>query len=210
MTRYEVTRYDCLEVLAPLVGDALVVIPPGGIENEWFALRPGPANLRLAMGEVTPLCLGLALALPRRRVVAIDADGSVLINLGAICTVGLLKPPNLKVVVIDNECYESIGGIPSHTAMGTDLAAIARGSGIAGAVTTRTLEEFRQAAAEAFSRDGLAFIVAKVAPGAKDLPAVYMDGLEMKYRFVRHIEETEGVRVIEAPRQQMPKHLLTR
>ncbi|MBI3078205.1 MAG: thiamine pyrophosphate-binding protein, partial [Deltaproteobacteria bacterium] len=98
MTRYEVTRYDCLEVLAPLVGDALVVIPPGGIENEWFALRPGPANLRLAMGEVTPLCLGLALALPRRRVVAIDADGSVLINLGAICTVGLLKPPNLKVV----------------------------------------------------------------------------------------------------------------
>ncbi len=205
-----VTRYECLEALAPQVGDALVVMSPGGVENEWFALRPGSGTLRLMMGAVIPVSLGLALALPRRRVVALDADGSVLLNLGALCTVGMLRPPNLTVIVMDNECYESIGGIPSHTALGADLAALARGAGIPGAVTTRSLEEFRAAAAAALGAQATGCIVAKVRPGAKDLPVFAMDGVEMKYRFIRHIEETEGVRVLEGAPQPMPAHMLDR
>ena len=205
-----VTRYECLEALAPLVGDALVVMSPGGVENEWFHLRPGPGTMRLMMGAVIPICVGLTLALPRRRVIALDADGSVLINLGALCTVGVLKPPNLTVIVMDNECYESIGGIPSHTALGTDLAALARGAGIPHAVTTRTVEEFRAAAEAALTAQAAHCIVAKVRPGAKDLPVFAMDGVEMKYHFIRHIEATEGVRVLEGAPQPMPAHMLAK
>jgi thiamine pyrophosphate-dependent acetolactate synthase large subunit-like protein len=205
-----VTRYECLEVLAPAIGDALTVLSIGGIENEWFHLRPGPGTMRLMMGAVVPVGVGLATALPTRRVIALDTDGSLLLNLGALCTVGALRPPNLTIIVMDNECYESIGGIPSHTARGTDLAGIARAAGIEHASTTRTLGEFRTAAAAAMRRQDATFIAAKVAPGAKDLPALSMDGLEMKYRFLRYIEETAGIRVLGGAPQRMPAHMLSR
>jgi len=205
-----VTRFECLQVLAPMVGEGLVVMSIGGIENEWFHLRPGPGTMRLMMGAVIPAGLGLATALPATRVIALDTDGSLLLNLGALCTVGALRPRNLTIIVVDNECYESIGGTPSHTANGTDLAAIAHGAGIKHATTTHTLDEFRFAASSAMNRDETTFIVAKVAAGAKDLPAMAMDGLEMKYRFIRYIEDTQGVRVLEGAPQKMPAHMISK
>jgi len=204
-----VSRYECLQSLAEIIGDALVVLSPSGMRNEWHAIRPHPPTLRLAMGTTTPLALGLALALPNRRVVALDTDGGLLMNLSALTTVGNLKPPNLTVIVMDNECYESIGGFPTVTAALTDLEAMARGTGVEKSQTTRTLEEFQQAAKEALEdKQNFHLIVAKVDKGVKVVPPVPIDGIETKYRFARYIEETENIQILTASAQKIPKHLL--
>ena len=144
--------------------------------------------------------------MPHRRVVVIDTDGGLLLNLGVLCTLGNLRPPNLKVIVIDNECYESIGGMPTATAGRTDLAAMARGAGIEHAETTRTLDEFKDVAKRGFADNALYFIVAKVEKGTKEVPTLFLDGIERKYQFVRYIEETENIHVISPGLQHARKH----
>lgn len=200
-----VNRFECLQFLAEVVEDALVLMwGSGGIE--WWHLRPHPPTLTAHFGFATPMGLGLALALPHRRVVVIDADGGLLLNLGVLATLGNFGPPNLKVFVIDNECYESVGAMPTATAGKTDLAAIARGAGIERVETTRTLEEFKKAAKRSLADNGLHFIVVKVEKGGKKLLPHFTDGTETKYNFVRYIEETEKISIITPPLQKMPKH----
>lgn len=203
-----VSRYECLQFLAEIVGDALVVIYSTGAISEWHHLRPNPPSMKTQMGIGTPLGLGLALALPHRKVVVIDADGSLLLNLGVLATLGNLGPPNLKVFIMDNECYESIGGFPTATAGNTDLAAMTKGAGVKNATTTRTLEEFKKAAQRALTDNAFHFIVAKVEKGTKRLPPIYGDGIEAGYKFLRYIEETEGIHIISAALQRMPEELL--
>lgn len=191
-----VSRFECLQSLAELVGDALVVLWLSGMTSAWYHLRPSPPSLNVTMGIAIPAGLGLALALPKRQVVVIDTDGGLLMNLGVLTTLGNLKPPNLKVFILDNECYEYVGAMPTVTAGATDLAAMARGAGIEQVDTTRTLDEFKETARRALTNKALHFIVAKVEKGTKELPPLYMDGIEAKYKFVRYIEETEGIRII--------------
>ena len=201
-----VTRFECLQFLAEVVDDALV-LTWGSATGEWNHLQSYP-SMRMSMGIATPAGLGLALALPHRRVVVIDTDGGLLLNLGVLATLGNLRPPNLKVFVMDNECYESIGAQPTATAGRTDLAAIAKGAGIEQVETTRTLEAFREATKRALADEALHFIVAKVEKGTQKLPPTFTDGVEMKYKYVRYIEETEKIHIIAPPLQKTPKHLL--
>ncbi len=196
-----VRRYECLQFLAGVMDDALVITwSPGSHGKEWWHLQQHP-SLFSSLGYATPIGLGLALTLPHRRVVVIDTDGGMLLNPGVLCTLGNLRPPNLKVFVIDNECYESIGGMPTATAGRTDLAAIARGSGIEHAETTRTLEEFKDVTKRALEDNNLYFIVAKVEKGTEKLPSEATDGIERKYKFVRYIEQTEKIQIISPPLQ---------
>ena len=202
-----VSRYECLEFLAGAVDDALVLVYGTGAISEWGHVRPHPPFMKMQMGIPTPAGLGLALALPHRKVVVIDADGSLLLNLGAIATLGNLRPPNLKVFVMDNECYESIGGFPTATAGATDLAAMAKGAGVKQATTTRTIEEFKEATRKALLENALHFVVVKVEKGMKRLPPARTDGIEAAYKFLRYIEETEGIEILTAPLQRMPEDL---
>ncbi len=161
---------------------------------------------RTDLGLATSVGLGLALALPHRRVVVLDTDGGLLLNLGVLATLGNLKPPNLKVFVIDNECYESIGGFPTATAGAADLAAIAKGAGIEHSTTTHTLEEFKEATKAALADHAFHFIVAKVEKGTKASPPPF-DGIEEKYKFVRYIEATERIQILSTQLQQIAKKL---
>ncbi len=187
-------RHDCLKLLAPRVtGEDLVVISLGGTGLEWNDARPGDNNLFLvAMGSNTPVALGLALALPHRRVVLLETDGSLLLTLGAVCTLANEAPPNLRAFVFDNQGYERVGHNISATSGRTDLAAIARGAGIEAATTARTLEEFDALAGQAMAGGRLSFVVAKVEPGIAPVAPRPGDGLEDKYRFVRYVERIEG------------------
>ncbi len=204
-----VTRFECLQFLAEVAEDALIMVwVCGGGKAEWHHARPNPPSIILDIGITTPVGLGLALALPHRRVIVIDTDGGLLFNLGVLATLGNLGPPNLKVFVIDNECYEGTGGQPTATAGRADLAAMARGAGIEKVETARTLDEFKEAAKHALSDKALHFIVAKVEKGTKKLPAKAIDGVEAKYSFVRYIEKTEKISVINPPLQRHPEHLL--
>jgi thiamine pyrophosphate-dependent acetolactate synthase large subunit-like protein len=188
-------RYDCLALLAPLIHDELVIGNVAGNSAVWRELKPHPGNLyQMGMGLVTPLCLGLALALPKRRVVALEGDGSLLLNLGALATVANASPPNLTVVVLDNESY--MAGSPTATAGKTDLEAIARGAGIKSVCTVGTTQNFGEAVDRAFKGGGPSVIVAKVAKEREVVSLNRMDGRENKYRFVRYIEETEQITIL--------------
>src|SRR5215467_5048909 len=90
-------RFDCLKALAALAGDALVVSSAGATTLEWHALRPSDANFRVrTLGLCSSIALGMALGLPRRRVIALDGDGSLLMNLCSLPTVSRISPRNIN------------------------------------------------------------------------------------------------------------------
>ncbi|MDP2602091.1 MAG: thiamine pyrophosphate-dependent enzyme [Deltaproteobacteria bacterium] len=192
-------RYDCLKAIAPHFGEELVVTNIGAVRHEWQALRPHPANYHLQnLGLTSSMALGLALALPHRKVVAFDGDGSLLLNLGSLATIANQHPRNLIHIVFDNECYESSRGAPTATAGQTDLAAIARGAGFANVITAKTLSEFEEVFLRALNSNDLHFILAKVEAGAGDVPAAALDSQENKYLFVRYIEKSENLKILTA------------
>src|SRR5262249_22802366 len=124
------------------------------------------------LGCATPFSLGVALNMPHRRVVALDTDGGMLFNLGALCTVGKESPPNLTIIVFDNEHYEGVVGCPpTHTSGHMDLAGMAKAAAIPCAETVRTLENFVQSATTMLSDNKTGLIVAKIEPGLfRDIP----------------------------------------
>jgi sulfopyruvate decarboxylase subunit beta len=190
-------RFDCMKILAAKLKDELVVLSLGASVDEWYNAAPhmrAASLFQQQLGCVTPQAFGLAVGLPHRRVISLDTDGGMMFNLGILATLGNEQPKNLLVVVWDNECYESIGGPPTHTAGRVDIAAIANGAGIANAYTARALDEFERLCAQGLSAASPYVVVAKVDRSVRrDIRRKHSDGREDKYIFVRHVEETEGV-----------------
>src|SRR5262245_37643238 len=103
-------RYDCLKLLAAVAGDALAVSSAGAMTLEWNALRPSDGNFRVrTLGLCSSIALGMALGLPRRQVIALDGDGSLLMNLCSLPTLARMQPKNLVHIVFDNGVYEASG-----------------------------------------------------------------------------------------------------
>lgn len=181
-------RAECLQaVYAELAGCAVVTIM-GAVAAELYALghRPNFFYLEHAMGLASSLGLGIALAQPARQVVVLDGDGSLLMNLGTLTTLARYAPPNLLHVVFDNECLLStVGSLPTATAMGADLAAIARGAGVRNARTVRALDEFVAAFRAAREAASFTCLVAKVE--AVGPPSYHLDLhlLENRFAFAR-------------------------
>ena len=188
-------RRACLEALLPHVTDQLVVASVSG-QWIWGQLSKHEGNLLLgSMGNALGVGMGMALGLPHRQVIVIESDGSVLLSLFNLPTLGTLQPQNLVVFVFDNEAYSgSRISRPSATAAKTDIAAIARDSGIARAVTVREIEAFNREMRSALEGPGLGFVVAKVEETFEHRAAERsdVDLTENKYRFVRYVERTES------------------
>jgi sulfopyruvate decarboxylase subunit beta len=190
-------RFDCLKIIAAEASDALVVTSAGAMTLEWQVLRPSDANLRVrTLGLCSSIALGMALGLPHRKVIALDGDGSLLMNLCSLPTIARMQPKNLLHVVFDNEVYEASGNKKTATAAGTDLVAIARASGIKEARWANSVDAFAQAVTAALSSDGLSFIGAKVTTERTEVPPYPIDEVENKYRFIRHVEKTEKIEII--------------
>jgi sulfopyruvate decarboxylase subunit beta len=189
-------RYDCFEWLAPQMNDELVVTSLSGQRVEWGHVSKRDADLTLgSMGNALAVGIGLALALPHRKVFVFESDGSVLLSLFNLPTLANLNPPNLAVFVFDNEKYSGTRiSYPTATAGKTDLAAVAKGAGIDHSVTIRRFEEFQREATAALKENGLRFIVCKIEESLSHRKIVRsnIDLLETKYRFVRYLERTEG------------------
>ncbi len=197
-------RIDCLKILAPQIQDQLVVLTLGVTREEWLMVKPEATNhgVGVGMGIPSPFGLGLALALPHRKVVVLDSDGSFLFTLNALATLAVQNPKNLFIIIFDNECYESVGGAPSQTAGGVDLAGMARAAGIPCATTVRDLEAFRKEVEEALKRGALSLIVAKIEVWIADVPARHYDAVEARNSFVRYIEKTENIPVLRPSKYQ--------
>lgn len=203
-------RFHCLQRLAEFVGERLVVTTIGPTRSEWEFLHPSDANLyQSQMGTVTAMSLGLALGLRRNGsdlgVIGFEGDGSLLFAPGIMATVANLRPAGLTIVVFDNGCYESTGGQPTASGRETDIAAVARGFGLATATTVHDVDEFADAAKTALASSEPGFIVAKVEPSAgrsEFLAGVgpsTLDPMENKYRLARYIEKQTGARVLSPP-----------
>jgi thiamine pyrophosphate-dependent acetolactate synthase large subunit-like protein len=187
-----------MQALAARLKDELVILSLGGSVDEWYNAAPHMRSASLfqqQLGCVTPQAFGLAAGLPHRRIVSLDTDGGMMFNLGILATLANERPPNLFVVVWDNECYLSIGGPPTHTAGGrVDIAAIGRGAGLEHAHTVRTVEEFDALCAQGLATPAPFLVVAKVVAALQpNIRRKHSDGREDKYIFVRHVEDTEGI-----------------
>lgn len=190
MTRLEATR----ALLAALEGDSPlpIVASLGHPAYDLFAVADRPANFYTwgSMGLASSIGLGLALARPDLRVIVLDGDGSLLMNLGSLATIGWVQPARLVIVVWDNELYGTTGGQDTATAHGANLAEAGRALGMANARTVATIDALTTAIRDTREAVGPFLIVVKVdenAPAAKPP----LDCVFIKQRFMAAIGKPE-------------------
>jgi sulfopyruvate decarboxylase subunit beta len=183
-------RADALEAIYPELERRIVVTIMGAVAAELYTLghRHNFFYLEHAMGLASSMGLGIALALPEQQVIVLDGDGSLLMNLGTLTTLARYKPGNLLHIVFDNESLLSVGGFPTATSTGTDLAGIARAAGVPRVAEANTPADLKAAVEAALASGTLTTIVSKVeAVGPKtfhmDLPL-----LENRFQFRRYLE----------------------
>ena len=188
-------RAGCIAMMYPELEDKVVVTIMGASAQELYNLghRENFFYLQHAMGLASSIGLGLAKHLPNERIVVLDGDGSVLMNLGTFVTLARYRPKNMIHVVFDNGSLLSTGGFDSQTASGvTDIAAIARGAGIEHVAAVETTTEFGEAFVEALERNDLSVIVAKVAAVGPEHYGMDLQLPENAFRFKRWIAERRG------------------
>ena len=195
-------RQEVLAELKPALKDTdLAVIALAGTTADSYQVIDRPGNLYLVgMGMVSQVALGLATALPKCRVFALDTDGSMLLAPSILPVIGARQPKNLYIVVFDNEqLFGSRGGPKSQTATGTSIAGIAKASGMESVRTLRDKNLLRSEVEAFLASEGPSMLVAKIqAIGRGAGPN--MDGQENKYKFVRHVERIAGIEILGAPK----------
>jgi thiamine pyrophosphate-dependent acetolactate synthase large subunit-like protein len=178
-------RREFVATLLRLVPDALVVTGLGSSSYDVFAAGDRDKNYYLwgAMGGSTSLALGLALAQRERSVVVITGDGEQLMGIGSLATIGVKQPGNLTIVVLDNGHFGETGMQRSHTSLGTDLVAVAKGCGIAEAFALASIDGCSEIARRINARSGTTF--AQVFINANEAPRALppRDGVYVKNRF---------------------------
>ena len=159
-------RFEGTQLISRIAGDAPIVGNLGPTSDELWHAGPRARNFYTYgnMGLCSSIALGMAMATDEQ-VISLDGDGSILMNLGTIASIGREKPKNLTVVVWDNEKWGQTGGQTSHTGTGTDLEKVAQSCGITRTKTVSDLEDLEAAVSEALNTDGPNFIVVKIDEG---------------------------------------------
>lgn len=194
-------RIEALEAIYPDIRDCVVVTIMGAVAAELYSLghRPNFFYLEHAMGLASSLGLGVALSRPDQTVVVLDGDGSVLMNLGTFTTLARYRPKNLCHIIFDNESLLSVGGFPTATATGSDLAGIARAAGVPHVSLVREPEALRDTVSTNLQHRDLSCIVAKVEAIGPD--SFHMDTtlLENRFEFSRYFKSRPPARRGEQP-----------
>jgi thiamine pyrophosphate-dependent acetolactate synthase large subunit-like protein len=181
MNRFDLTQ----RLVAQLRRDEAVV---GGIGNANFDLwasgrRPQNFYMLGSMGLAIPIALGVAIAQPQRHVIALEGDGSLLMQLGCLATVAMRKPANLTMIVWDNGLYQITGGQPTASASAADLVAIAKGSGLSNSAWAVDEDDFDRLVAAAL-RGGPSLIAARI-DGKPAVATTDRDPVQIRERFMR-------------------------
>jgi thiamine pyrophosphate-dependent acetolactate synthase large subunit-like protein len=179
-------RASCTRLLVAKLTNQVVVANLGQATLDLQTIGDRELNCYTfgSMGQCSSMGLGIALARPDVKVVCLDGDGSLLMNLGVLCTLANQAPSNLSVVVWDNEVHQTTGGQPTATAFRTSLAGIARGAGIEKVIEPSNEEDLSRAFDRMLDEDGPFFIPVKVDAG----PAsgnMNRDVIYYKMRFMR-------------------------
>lgn len=165
----------------------VTIMGAGAAELQSLGHQPNFFYLQHAMGLASSLGMGIALSRPELQVIVLDGDGSVLMNLGGLTTLARYRPRNLVHVVFDNESLLSVGGFPTATSTGTDLAAMARGAGIQQVQSVTELESFTAAFRDAIELADLTTLIAKVDAVGPSGYVTDLALLENRYQFQRHL-----------------------
>jgi len=187
-------RADALRAVYDRLDAAAVVTIMGAVAAELHAIghRPNFFYLQHGMGLASSMGLGIALTRPEIPVVVLDGDGSVLMNLGGLTTLARYRPRNLLHVIFDNESLLSVGGFPTATATGTDLAGIASAAGVPRTATVRSVEDFVRAFDTARAAHDLTTLVAKVEATGPARFVTDLGLLENRFAFARRLKEMQG------------------
>lgn len=181
-------RKDAVPALVGDPSDLLIVAGLAGAAKDIAALTEESANVYLmggAMGAAVPFALGLAYAQPQRRVLAVTGDGDLMMSIGTLSTIGVMQPPNLGILCVDNGHYGETGYQAGHTSRGVDLERIAQGSGIAATHTVESAADYDAAARALRESNGPSFVWLRVSTA---LPPAYkrnFDAVERKNIFQR-------------------------
>ena len=184
-------RLDAIQAIYPELERSVVVTIMGAVAAEVQSIghRPNFFLLQHAMGLASSVGLGIALARPELPVVVLDGDGSVLMNLGGLTTLARYRPRNLVHVIFDNESLLSVGGFPTATSTGSDLAAIASGAGVPRTAIVGSLDDFRAAFLAAQRAGDLTTLVAKVDAIGPAAFVTDLSLLENRYQFARYLKD---------------------
>ncbi|WP_375457822.1 thiamine pyrophosphate-dependent enzyme [uncultured Enterovirga sp.] len=170
-------------------GDLLVIASLGAPNWDISASGDHPNNFPLwgAMAASVTMGLGLALAQPSRRILVFAGDGEMLMSLGALATVGVQRPANLAIVVLDNERYGETGMQKTHTAAGVDLTGVAKACAIPTCLTIRNPEDVAGLRREVYEGAGPVFATVKIDPEALPFVLPPADGVILATRFRRSV-----------------------
>jgi thiamine pyrophosphate-dependent acetolactate synthase large subunit-like protein len=165
--------------------DAAVVTGLGSPTYDVAAVSPSERNYYLwgAMGGAAMMGLGIALAKPDLHVIVVTGDGEALMGMGALATIGVIKPANLSILVLDNEHYGETGMQQSHLGMGVDLCAVAASCGLTHACTVTTEAELQSAARNFHQTGAPKFVLVKVSLKTSPRVMPTRDGVENKITF---------------------------
>ncbi len=182
LARFDITQ----RLVAKLHNDEAVIGGIGHTNFDLWAAGRRPQNFYMlgSMGLAIPIALGVAIAQPQRKVIALEGDGSLLMMLGCLTTIGARQPANLIIVVMDNGAYEITGGQPTASAQGADLAAIARGAGIAQSSWAAEEAHFESLLDHALATKGPHLIAARLTQ-AKPAGQTERDPAQIRDRFMR-------------------------
>jgi thiamine pyrophosphate-dependent acetolactate synthase large subunit-like protein len=196
MTDRTINRQELARTLVDALTDQLVVGGIGNACNDLYAAGDRALNfyMRGSMGAAIPIAFGLARSRPSDRVVCVEGDGSVLMNLGGLATVGRYGPRNLACIILDNRAYQITGGQPTASADGIDLAGVARACGIASASSVDSLDDFKAALGRILDAPGPHVLVARVDRTLSD-PKAHQPRRPalIKYRFMGRLGTLEDV-----------------
>jgi sulfopyruvate decarboxylase subunit beta len=188
-------RKEALAAVSQLFGETPCFVTVGLAWLDWNQARPSDGNFHLkTLGSGSSAGLGMALALPHRKIAVLDGDGAVIMNVNGLITVGRVRPKNLIHIVFDNKIYESSGCIPTASAYNLNIANFGRAAGIPSVREVNKLDDFKAAVKNAFDSDGPHFIVASVEPSGEDANTSYsrLNEVEGKFKFIRHLEKIEN------------------
>lgn len=187
MNRFDITK----RMIALLKNDEAVIGGIGYTNFDLWAASGGPSGRRTqnfymlgSMGLSVPIAHGVAIAQPARRVISLEGDGSILMQLGCLATVAARKVKNLAIVIMDNGAYQITGGQPTLTSEGADIVAIARASGLAQSAWAADESAFEELIAQSLKEDGPWLIGCRIDNG-KPADTTERDPTRIKDQFMR-------------------------
>lgn len=191
---------ECFEYIAGRWNDELVILSAGNCSEMWWEVTRDSERafyLEASMSLASMFGAGIALGVAQRSVWVFSGDGAFCMNPGMLMVEHQMNLPNLKHFLVSNRCYGSTYEVPLTNASSNDYAAMARAVGIERVFSFDSLDTCKRDFDNAVLAPGHTFIVLEVEAVGKKLKEPPMDGPEMKYRFGRYIERTDGIRIFD-------------